>query len=345
MPSKVELDITNCLESEHRLVLLNLLHDDRISHARKAQVDTLLASTGPGLTVPPVEPAAAAQLRRVIHKYKRQRITIPGVPDYISPVLNGNNFVPFAKPSGKKGIHPDTLLVHVIDLSKYVKAKGYSSLPGCPGTGAHQVEIIAWLGSYVPAFPDTDVSGRSETEVDEFVERTLEAIHDYESAPRSEPVWVALWDQFRQYVHHGLSMWMKMLGMRDSVSRHPRYPLVLVYRADSVGTLVRPTQLEAGFDAFHFPSPPSAPPTAGGYTMDWSAMPGYREPLREFLHQRKPDRDNAADWILGGRLSGPTTPGGAPLKLNETRRRHYGRLKSIHGPLPGGWMRDVTCLA
>ena len=123
------------------------------------------------------------------------------------------------------------------------------------------------------------------------------------------------------------------------------YPIVLVYRADSVGALVRPTQLDAEFNAFHFPSPQSAPLADGGYTMDWSAKPGYREPLSEFVHQQKLSPDTAKDWIRGGRLCGPTTPGGAPLTLNAVRRRHYGRLTSKVGSLPGGWMRDVTCLA
>ena len=122
MPSTVEQEITHCLESEHRLVLLNVLHDDRISNARKAQVDTLLASTGPGLTVPPAEPATAAQLRRVIRKYKQQRITIPGVPDYVSSVLNGNNFVPFAKPSSKKG---ESVPIVVEGLGRRCKQASY----------------------------------------------------------------------------------------------------------------------------------------------------------------------------------------------------------------------------
>lgn len=346
MATAIETKITDCLQAEYRLVLLNLLHDDRITDSRKAEVDKFLTSMTATVTPgKPEEPVASARLGRVIRKYWRQRVAVSGGPDYISSLLNGNNFVPMAKPGSKDGIHPDTLLAHVVDLSMYAKTSGYSLLPGFPGTGVTQDEVIDWLKSYVPAFPDKTVPGRSSAEVEGFIDRALKAIHDYDTDSRPPPVWVTIWDQFNDHVDDGPSMWMKLLGMRDSARSGPRYPIVLVYRADSVGPLVRPTQLEAEFNAFHFPSPRNAPLTDGGYTMDWSKKPGYREPLSEFVHQQKSKPYTKTDWILGGRLCGPTTPGGARLTLNAVRRRHYGRLTSKVGPLPGGWMRDVTCLA
>ena len=344
MAPTVDQEIQRNLSDEHRLVLLNLLHDPRIGPERKRELDKILPRfAGRVASLIPEAHEIPYRVQRVVRVYYRERVAVLSNPDYINPVLNGNNFVPLAKPGSTKGIHPETRLVHVIDLAKFARAFKSANLPGAPGTGATQQQIIDWLRRHVPAFPETTVPGRSSGEVKGFVDKALQAIHQHDPLNRRKPTWVALWEQFKAHVSSGPNVWLQVLGLADTYSGAPRYPLVLVYPAHKVGTLLRPTQLDAEFNAMHFPSPPVAPVTAGGFTMDRAAIPGSREPLSEYLHE--PRLHSAVDWNLGGQLTGPTNVATNSVSLIDARRRHYQRLRSKYPAIPDLWMRDATCLA
>jgi hypothetical protein len=86
--------------------------------------------------------------------------------------------------------------------------------------------------------------------------------------------------------------------------------------------LFRPTQLNAGWYAHHFPSPPQATVEMGGHTMFLGHDDGrVTSPpaVSEFLHQQVDFR--IGNWTAGGSLLGFT---GRPIKglLDRQRRQH-----------------------
>jgi hypothetical protein len=345
MATTVEQEISRHLADEARVVLLNLAHDHRIGAHRKTELDKILpffaARVAPLIPEPHEIPN---RIQQVVRRYYRNRVAHSTTPDYSAPSLNAHNFVPVAKPGTPAGLHPETMLVHVIDLTKYVKAFQQAGFSGVPGTGATPHDVVTWLARNVPRFPALTVPGRSSAEVDDFVDRLLSMIFDYDRATRQPPTWVALWERFKTHLANGPNAWLQVLGMADSYRGGPRYPLVLVYELSSTGTLIRPTQLDAEFNSFHFPSPLTAPLTEGGFAMDRCPVPGFREPLSEFIHE--PRRPSASDWVRGGSLAGPTSPmPGSTLALVGARRRHYERLKLKYPATSIDWMRDFTSLA
>ena len=341
MANSVDLEIRNCLSDESRVALLNLAHDGRISPQRRADLDKYLPVAAPANpALPPEVSEAVGRIQDAVRRYYNSRVAVPVAPSYCSPKANGGNFVPVAGLGRALGSHPDTLLVHVVDLMKHLDAFQQAGLPGVPGS---RPLAIGWLKKNVPMFPERTVPGRSAAEVDDFVDQALDVIFRYEAATRPPPTWVALFRQFMPHASRGPNAWLQVMGMRDSYNGQSRYPLVLVYKLRDVGTLIRPTQLEAGFDAFHFPSPPPAPVSEGGFAMDRSPSSGQQPPLSEFLHEPRPC--SAEDWRLGGRLAGPTVLADAGgIELSEARRRHYGRLKLKYQATSTDWLRDTTSL-
>lgn len=168
MPKSVNLEINKCLSDESRVALLNLIHDGRISRLRKAELDKCLPAAPASPPLPPEMSDTAGRIRDAVWTYYNSRIAVPFAPDYCSPALNGDNFVPVAAPGLTVGFHPDTLLVHVVDLTRYLDAFQQAQLPGVPGS---RPQVIDWLKSNLPVFPNKTVSGRSTAEVDDFVDQ------------------------------------------------------------------------------------------------------------------------------------------------------------------------------
>ena len=340
MLSPAEEDLVKGLDDDDRVVMLNLRHDWRIGIARLAALGSIQVPPAAGGGNVPVAHKAVYRTRRRVRTNYDQRVAVQTDPDYLSRLLNGHNFVPLAKP-GVVGFHPDTLLVHVLDLTQYFHVFLAAGL-GSPGAKPTEAQRIDWLKRRVPAFPGTAVAGQTQNDADIFVGKALDAISNWASSTVPSPVWVALWNEFRTVLPQGPNAWLQVLGMSDQWLSGPRYPLVLAYKARSVGTLVRPTQLEASWNALHFPSPDARPVSGGGLTMDRSAAPCQQQPLCEYLHA--PKRWTLGDWIRANRAAGPTVPGVGALSLQAARQRHLERIKSMSGTPAAGWMRDVTCL-
>lgn len=112
--------------------------------------------------------------------------------------------------------------------------------------------------------------------------------------------------------------------------------VLLKYRADDVGTLVRPTFLDARANPYHFVSPDlkkadlARPPKAakvpaphGGLAMDLNPNNKTAPLLEEYIHQQ-------LDWKIehfraAGNRCLPTESASA-MGLREARGRHYDRL-------------------
>ena len=160
------------------------------------------------------------------------------------------------------------------------------------------------------------------------------------AAQRVRPTWVAEWDSLRPFLEPDKpERWLQAVGVPSddpawvAVFRYP------VWRRGKPMILYRPTQLDAGWYAHHFPSPPAAPLESGGYAMylrQHSEPPS--EPsgwIREYLH-RQIDFSIEQWRDAGSLLRMVRRVGGA---LDDQRRHHWQRLQEKYGtPQILGWM-------
>lgn len=129
------------------------------------------------------------------------------------------------------------------------------------------------------------------------------------------------------HIADGPERWVSALGVYKPV--HPRWFLLLKYTVREAGTVARPTQLDAGWGAYHFPSPPRAPLPLGGHPMDLRLSPPATSVLPEFVH--KQIRHTLRHWSDGGRHIGRTSaPSGGTLVA--VRLTHHELLTRVYGP-------------
>jgi len=113
----------------------------------------------------------------------------------------------------------------------------------------------------------------------------------------NRPIWVARWTQLRKSLKKvEPSSWNSAVGVFRS---RRTLQLVLRYAASGV-RLVRPTQLDIGYYAFHFPSPSTLDKSRGGFAMSLHDYGVTRPPelISEYIHP--PRQFQFADWLSGG---------------------------------------------
>jgi len=160
------------------------------------------------------------------------------------------------------------------------------------------------------------------------------------AAQRIRPAWVAEWESLLPFLEPDKpERWLQAVGVP---SDDPAWVAVFRYPAWRRGKqlpLFRPTQLDAGWYAHHFPSPPAVPLASGGYSMylqqdgePSSAPVGW---VSEYLH-RQIDF-SMPHWRGGGSLIGMARRVGG--SLDEQRRHHWQKLQDKYGgPEILGWM-------
>ena len=209
----------------------------------------------------------------------------------------------------------------------------------------------AWTRFKIPEFKTyAETNPRGSTEVNDFLaihfndpgkrETFLEAIFLARSEYRRQveervrPTWAATWISLQPFLDPDKpERWLQAVGVpKDqrvwvAVLRYP------VKNEQREIKLYRPTQLDAGWYAHHFPSPPQSPLTGGGLTM-FLQQPdqgrGDTRPLvSEFLHTEIDF--SIHDWHAAGGLLG-CTRGPVSGDLEEQRRGHWLVLQSSFGP-------------
>lgn len=120
------------------------------------------------------------------------------------------------------------------------------------------------------------------------------------------------------------------------MKRSPRWVMPLRYKVREAGTIARPTQLDADWYAYHFPSPPQTPLAMGGHPMDLGS-PKAAQLLPEYIHKQIGHKID--HWIDSGKKIGKTTQA-VTANLADMRRAHHELLVSRHGPDVLGWMPD-----
>ena len=132
--------------------------------------------------------------------------------------------------------------------------------------------------------------------------------------------------------------WLEAVGIPRAT--YPRWILVLRYTAGEARPLVRPTQLEAGWFGFHFPSPLASSADAGGHAMSLGERDGNLrlQILPEFIHARV--RYHLKHWKAAGQMCDVTTRAvGLVDHLATYRAAHYEDLVADYGEEAiSGWI-------
>ena len=163
---------------------------------------------------------------------------------------------------------------------------------------------------------------------------------------RVHPTWVAEWKSLEPFLDPNKpERWLRAVGVpRDC----PVWLAVLRYPVEDSKReirLFRPTQLDAGWYAHHFPSPPQAVLSSGGHTMflrefDHGGKEEINRLVSEFLHAQVDF--TIGDWHRGGSLVAFTHQSVTGV-LEEQRKAHWLLLQASYGAVGvRGWMPEAS---
>jgi hypothetical protein len=296
---------------------INFIHDGRVSEKRAAHFGQWCRETG-----------NAADLVLAAEEYLHEQVR--KVPD--ATFLhedNGDNIVETANGS----IADDEPLATVLDLTGLAGVLRAGRLAGLPN-----LQTLPAAASVTDEQINQFYEDRLRNPDPEIRDRTVDAILHAVYLSERHPTWAARWDRFIGRIDATPESWLEAVGIPRAT--HPRWILVLRYTADEVQQLVRPTQLEAGWFGYHFPSPPAGSADAGGHAMSLGERDGdlRLRILPEFVHARLWFRFR--HWKAAGRMCGVTTRIVGPMdRLAAYRADHYEDLVADYGQeVIGGWL-------
>jgi hypothetical protein len=167
-------------------------------------------------------------------------------------------------------------------------------------------------------------------QAEEMVLAIIEAINAYTRKLPHQPSWAARWKTMSGYLQDRAEGWCSCVGVpvfdRDWV-------IVLKYTVGETGTLLRPTQIDAGTRAWHFPSPPERMVHEGGLAMHLGS--DCPDLVPEFIHQAIPHI--GPHWKDAGRLCRQVAVAHEDV-LEKYRTLHYDRLVRAYGSGIRAWM-------
>ena len=318
----------------------NLYHDRRISADRFAAFTEYQRRNRTNII-------CGASMSHAVNNYHQDRVNKTSAPDFLDPDLNKNNFHD-ARPSGLPALHGSKLLVRVLNLSglngvysaaKQAKIAGFDGF-GKPlkqqrTTGQPPVteyrSTLDWLDEKLGIFqqPSAQFDIRRLAS-HRFLHALLEFKNKFRHATPFQPVWATVWADFslREWIMP--ARWPQMLGV-SSNPLDPTWLLLLRYPVREAGSLVRPTQLDSGWYAGHFPTPPpthTPPPTSlTGHPMDLDAATRPRRHLPEFIHQE-------VDHFSHHLIACARVPACPPPALPPPQIRHYHLLARDYNDVP-----------
>lgn len=321
-PHEYEIALAEWLVSsipEDRAMARNIMYDQRVSEARE-HVFHLFGG----------EPQTARDLYNAIKAYRTKKIQPSkrpnDLPDFLNEELNSENLLDRVSTLGHQQIRKDVSLVRVLDLNGLAipvlqwaaQQKRWREFERFPYRKPKH--IGAWLNEKL------EFAGHTEEDKSRlrtpFIEVMLEVMNAYRQVASYQPTWTISWESFKPCIPEGPERWLELTGVcRDDF---PHWLILLRYTVGEAGTLVRPTQLDAGWLPQHFPSPPSA----DGHPMDLriSPLPSVLSP--EYIHEQI-DHD-IMHWDDAGRRCAMTQRD-VRGSLGDQRRAHHKLLARIYG--------------
>ncbi|MEA2337645.1 MAG: hypothetical protein QOE82_1652, partial [Thermoanaerobaculia bacterium] len=248
--------------TELRALARNLMHDYRVTAPREAAARAFFT-----------QPLTAEAFGPAIRAYKSERVRASATPDFVEDELNGPNILA-GSALGEHQISKDLYLGRVLNLSTLVEffKKARTLLPFCTLTDGSSARIKDWVNEQMV-----------ETNWEAFIEDVLENLWPNKNADRAELCWATTWNTLEAVADEEAHRWAEVVGIPVEEGD---WLILLRYPVRRTGTLVRPTQLDAGWNALHFPSPPTTPLTSGGHPMDLGDGTCHASIRSEFIHQQ-----------------------------------------------------------
>jgi len=328
-------------EACFRAIAVNVRHDLRVSPQRARVFHDAVVKATQGQA-----PSNPAGLERAMIDYEMERVRYRPDPDFIDPKINRNNLLG----SG---------LVNCLDgQDRLVRALVLNGLGSIYGWAKEQP---AWANSF-GLFPadcsddgaildwlDNEIGNRSKGGRRQFVKDTLDALAAYQATPNHyHPAWATRLCDFEACVDLGRYQkegedWrpgrakerpeggrrsLQVLGMRRT---KPCWVILLTYRVEHVlknGPIARPTQLDAGWNSRHFPSPRM---TSFGHPMDLLASNKVAAAplLHEYIHMQVEHGETHWNDPHCGLLHRNNS--GVIRRIHEQPFSHFGRPKEEYG--------------
>jgi hypothetical protein len=296
---------------DHRAMAWNVMCDHRVTEAREGVFDSFVPAT-----------CTPRTLADALRRYKDARVRGTGTPDFAVEAINGDNIVSSGE-SGRHSIPRDAELARIVDLNGLTKFYEWAQ---SRSAGFDTVTRLSPDG--IDQFLTQEIDGK---DPEPLIRRVISGLNAYRKEGHYHPSWVTYWEDFRPHLNEGASRWARVVGV-DIEAGH--WVLVLRYPVRRAGTVARPTQLDAGWHANHFPSPPMVAPAVGGFAMDLHAVFA-RRLVPEFIHDQV-DHE-LEDWTSAGRRLERTKPEPG-CTLEEARERHHILLTSAYGSTVSNWM-------
>lgn len=311
----------------------NLYHDRRISADRFAAFAEYQRRNRTNII-------CGASMSHAVSNYHQDRVNKTSAPDFLDPDLNKNNFHD-ARPSGLSALHGSKLLIRVLNLNRlnsvyraakqariagfdrFGKTVSRQRIPGHP-PDTHQLSTLEWLDERLKVFqqPSAQFDDRRLAS-HHFLRALLEFMNSDRHTHPYQPVWATVWADFSLREWIVPARWPQMVGLRSDPAE-PSWLLLLRYPVREAGSLVRPTQLDSGWYAEHFPTPPDA---VTGHPMDLDAATRLRRHLPEFIHQQ-------IDHFPHHLVACARVPACLPPALPPPQIRHYHLLARDYNDVP-----------
>ncbi|MSV28119.1 MAG: hypothetical protein EXQ52_05170 [Bryobacterales bacterium] len=303
-------DLSNDRSSENRAVAFNLMADHRVSPDREAEFHARAGSS-----------PTKTSLKDAVGDYFQSEVRDSSNPAFLR-TENENNFVPQWTSPARRGLHPGFELARIINLNGlekvYIRNRDrlWKELPPPPGKPV-PVNYDEFLDQQCRADEKTK---------ERFIEVLFEILDTDRVGNPYEPAWAMAWEDFAPHSKKGANIWWKLAGIK--LDRFPVWLAAVKLRAYEAGELFRPTQLDAGWNGFHFPSPPNIVVDSGGHPVDLRRRDPYREVVSEYIFQQS--RLESGHWVAAGKLLEEAT-GKDPGNFRAQRRAHHDVLSRKHG--------------
>ena len=314
---------------EDRAMVRNLVCEHRVPDGRLNQ----FASPHESLT-------DIREFERALTTYYHQHVR-PARKD-----ASGKRSIPaYARPENRTNavrLAPDAMLATVINLTWL----GRVYLAAVSDFKMKEFQRFAITKADDYAQINDQLSARVKDEA--FLDAIFRALASYRRSRLNDRIrhtWAAEWKSLQPFLDPARpARWLRAAGVH---TEHPSWLAVVRYpshrgRRMRPLPLFRPTQLEAGWYAHHFPSPPQAKLKAGGHTM---FLRPQRHPqhdryglVSEYVHEQI---DFTLDhWHAAGSLI--EIAGASGGSIEDQREAHWRLLQSDahYGPEVRNWMED-----
>jgi hypothetical protein len=306
---------------------VNLKFDNRVNENREKLFRNYFSS-----------PFDGRKLKEALIKYHQERVqNAANNPDFCIPECN-NVIADYAQGIFCRLFKKETELVNILSLNSLqtvidkVSAK-YPSWKKFVPENRSPDDFSEWLNFNLS---DKDPCSN---EVKGFISTIFDMLNYYMKDSPYNPVWVTTWESFQKYaLLSKVDRWNQIVGVPR---RKGNWQIVLKYSSSDVKCLHRPTQLDGGYFAYHFPLPIEVlkqnknEGSHSGHTMDLQKSSS--DPLvPEYIHAQIELK--LEYWVNAGCLISQTEFGNnyTPL-LQDLRLHHYKKLQAFYGD---GFIKD-----